>query len=173
MSIAEAPTDAEQSEQNPLELVGGFDAFQCTMREAIRSVALRKSLQDIEAIDEALSPEDKVDGLEQGLEGLVVGKCQNPLTDRNLEILETLLSYDFTRLGVIKPLLEPHLTQGSPGAPMGLFIDRENPRCMDRRSGEFITRGMGVLRASDEEIDRRKAAVREQALQTVSIVAAQ
>ncbi len=173
MSTIHALSDADQETQSPLSLVGGFDAYQRMMQDAIRAAAKDMKLGDIERIDATLSPEDKMDGLEQGLMGILNGSCQIPLTDRNLETLESLFPGEFSRMNTMRPHLEPHLTHGSPGDPIGLFIDRHDPRSMDRRSGELFTKGINVARASDVEIQKRRTFAREQALQSFSVMASQ
>ena len=125
------------------------------------------TVEDIRKFDSEIPPEWKEDGLEHGLAGVLFGTSTKPLTSENLEHLEA--PFGISRLNMLLPKLEPHLTQGEPGAPLGLFIDRSG-QGMDRRSGEFITRGVEVFRASDAEIARRKAEAREKMRELVFTV---
>lgn len=142
-----------------LEWVGGFDRFQALVREALRKAAKRISASDLKHLDQRLASMGyTVDGLSQGVNGVVRGTCEEPLTWDNIQTLELTLRLSVCNL--LQPLLEPHLMKGKPGAPLGLFTDKEHPDGLDRRSGEFLDLVIAVDHQSDEEIQRRKEARR-------------
>lgn len=157
MNTAEHTDQSDPVATSLLEVCGGFEAYQALIREAVIAKANGLTMKQAMEFDASLAPEDRVDGLEQGLIGIVLGACTKPLTSENIELLE--MSLDIARTGLLWPKLEPHLTIGKPGDPMGLVIDKSG-KGLDRRTAEFLQNVMVVSEESDAEISRRQREAR-------------
>lgn len=157
MNTAEHTDQSDSDAINPLEACGGFEAYQALIREAVIARAKGLTMKQAMEFDASLAPEDRVDGLEQGLIGIVLGACTKPLTSENIELLE--MPLDIARTALLHSKLEPHLTMGQPGDPMGLVIDKSG-QGLDRRTAEYLQKVMEVSRASDAEITLRQEEAR-------------
>ncbi len=138
-----------------LEAVGGFEEFQNWLRGEVLQRAKRKSLETISSIDEVLALMGyNVDGLEQGLTGVISGSCTKPFTSDNFSNLQFIL--DFNCDDMIGPKIEQLLrNQQHPGSEFITRDDQGNESVRAQRS-EYYSRCLGVLDASDAEIVRRQ-----------------
>lgn len=69
------------------------------------------------------------------------------------------MTLNIARTALLRPKLEPYLTTGKPGDPMGLVIDKSG-QGLDRRTAEFILKIADISRASDAEITLRQQEAR-------------
>ncbi|MDD5103092.1 MAG: hypothetical protein PHX93_01685 [Candidatus Peribacteraceae bacterium] len=157
MSTIEHSDQSDSATINPLEACGGFEAYQSLLREAVIANANGLTMKQVKEFDASLFPGDRVDGLEQGLAGIALGTCKKPITSENIELLE--MTLNIARTALLRPKLEPYLTTGKPGDPMGLVIDKSG-QGLDRRTAEFILKIADISRASDAEITLRQQEAR-------------
>lgn len=157
MTSIEQPSDLGTStaQSGALEACGGFEAYQALIRSNIIEKAKDLTVQQLVTIDEKLRALGADGGLKQGVYGIVSGTSHEPLTNDNIEMLELLLG--FARTALFSAKVEPHLTIGKQGDPMGLIIDKSGDG-LDRRTAEFLLMFTTIFQASDDEIARRQAA---------------
>lgn len=152
MSINTGPdrehVGATDAQRRALEVCGGFESYQALLRKTIIAKADTWTVQELREFDAQLTPEDKVDGLEQGLAGIVHGTCPLPLTSTNIGLLEDPL--DFSVLDAIRYLL-PELP-----SPVGREEQSEVDRGMDPRAGKLIAMALEIRHGADAVIQERQ-----------------
>jgi hypothetical protein len=144
--------------QSALEMVGGFDAYQNRLYQAIKQRVGKMKVDDVLQTDRALSegdPDYFGGGLSEGLLGLVLR--QRFLTGKNFEDLSQDLSLSIEDLfeEELKPYLSSPIAQSA--QPVGLPSDKKGARETQER-GQFIFLYLAMGNESDAIIAARKAA---------------
>ena len=125
--------------QNPLDLVGGFEAYQDKIYQEILKRVGSWTIDEIRKFDEYLtkefpefledSTEEDSNGLEEGLIGLIAK--QRPLTHRNLEYLEDPLEFEI--LSLFREQLEPYIKKAGEYPHLLQSICEESDRIISER----------------------------------------
>jgi len=140
--------------QNPLDLVGGFEAYQNTVYQALMEKVKKMTVEEVLDYDRIIAdyPEKK-DGLKDGLLGLI--QSQKYLTADNLKFLEPQLG--FSSLGLFTEKLEPYLKAKNPkGIPVPSLVIEGGG--LHRRTSEYLDLMFKIHEESDRIIAERRAA---------------
>lgn len=140
--------------KNPLDMVGGFEAYQDQLYSAFLKSAKSMKVEEILEFDEMLMKCDhsrKQDGLNEGVLGLL--RFKKYLTSKNLQMLES--GFNFYRSTLFREQLEPYLTSPNPAGTSvpSLTIEEDG---LHRRTGEYIGLIEALSEASDDIIFRGK-----------------
>jgi hypothetical protein len=136
--------------ENPLDIVGGFEAYQDRIYETIMGKVKSWTVEQLLKYEQHVVDRNRShrkDGLKDGLIGLIQSKRY--LTRDNIELLEPGLG--FYRSTLFKEKIEKYLTEPNPTGKETPILAIED-KGLHRRTGEYVSLVHAISEASDEVI---------------------